>query len=188
MELELDCTWNEGKNKEKQIIHFNYKPYSLFEMPDEEIAALQKSCRAPHLQGPSLLEELAEVTKKYPKSLYALLMYHQSLKFFEFTDDADECRVSIDKKFSKQVFVKCMAAEEYIKEKRYNEFTSLFGGIEVLKGAFPQRKHFYYEEAMCFHSMWGQYFYQTGNEEQSQKHAKLLAMIANMAKSFQVLA
>ncbi|MCI5052803.1 MAG: hypothetical protein MRY21_06695 [Simkaniaceae bacterium] len=185
MKLELDCTWNENKNRAKQSIHFDYRPKSLFSMPDEQVFELQKLAHSLPQATPEVIGQIEALLKKYPKSLYAQVNYYQVLLFFELIEDAEEISKQLQKEHPDALFTKCILGGELLSKKQYDRFPQLFNHIEVLKGAFPKRRSFFYEEALNFHNLWGRYFLETGNGAQADKHKKLLVFIMNTLQSCQ---
>lgn len=185
MQLEIDCSWNEKKCRAKQKIHFDYRPKTLFCLPQEKIELLQTLGQNAHLEGPRVLEELDALVKQYPKSLYAQLIYFQTLQFFEYQEEAHKLLSQMKNAFPGQVFVKCLLGEILFRSKREEEFPALFNHVEVLQGAFSRRRGFFFEEALFFHNLWGRYFFEKGDEIQAQKHTKFIFLIVNTLKNVQ---
>jgi len=188
VKLEIECTWNEKQNKAKQVIHFDYLPKSIFSMPDDKIAFAQKLFQTAGIEGPSALEELKALKDQFPKSLYANFVYLRSLIFFQYLEEAEEYIEKLTKRFPHQPLLLCSIASDLLNDKSYKKFVSLFNNIEVLKGAFPKRRKFFFEEALFFHNLWGRYWFETGNELQSEKHKKMISLVLNTMQTFQIAA
>ncbi|MCB1075307.1 MAG: hypothetical protein KDK59_07210 [Simkania sp.] len=184
MKLDLECTWNEKKKKVKQSIHFDFHPKLIFSMPNEVTIRLQQLAHSIGVEGPKALEELKSSYEQYPKSVYAGYVYHRALMFFELFEEADELFQELRKRFEDQLLIKSILAYQLLKNKKYEDASAVFQGIEVLKGAFPRRKQFFFEEAFIFHHFWACYFLETGDELQSEKHQRLMFLITNTFKSF----
>ncbi|WP_420421159.1 hypothetical protein [Simkania sp.] len=184
MKLDLECTWNEKQKKVKQSIHFDFRPKSIFLMPDEVTARLQQLAHSIGVEGPRALEELKNSYEQYPKSVYAGYVYHRALIFFELFEEADELFQELRNRFEGQLLIKSILAYQFLREKKYADASAVFDGVEVLKGAFPRRKQFFFEEAFIFHHFWACYFLETGDELQSEKHQRLMFLITNTFKSF----
>ncbi|MCH9621661.1 MAG: hypothetical protein S4CHLAM20_10860 [Chlamydiia bacterium] len=180
MKLELDCSWNKNKNKAKVQIIFDYRPKSLFNLPISKIHRLKELAQN---SNASSLDEIKELIRQYPKSPYLLMHYYNALRSFKRPHEAADAFNKMVTLFPDQVFTKCMLGEIRLKQKEYKRLSSLFNDIEVLKGAFPKRRIFFFEEALCFHNLWGCYHFETGNKEQAEKHKKLFMFILNTAKN-----
>lgn len=187
MKLEVDCTWNEKRHRAKLVICFDYCPKSLFSMPNEIISRVQKLSQSAANSGPPVLEELKLLHQRYAKSPYLAFIYWQTLEFFQYDDEADQLLAQLARRFPEQPLTKCALANQLIKDKKYQAFASVFNHIEVLKGAFPKRRFFFFEEALCFHHLWGRYSFETGNEVQCEKHKKFLFLIMNTLKSLDMV-
>lgn len=187
MKLELDCTWNDKKDRAKQRIRFDYYPKAIFKLPIEKITMIQELAQKAPTEGPSTLKAIEELTRKFPKSLYALLNYYKVLNFFEYLDEASGVFIKMKELFPEEVFIKCIDGEFLLNKKEYKKFTELFNNIEVLKGAFPKRSDFFFEEAIFFHNLWGRYFFETGDGFQAEKHKKLIILIMNTLQNFQIV-
>ncbi len=188
MKLELDCSWNDKKNRAKQSIHFDYRPKSIFMMPDDKISLIQKLSQTARAKEPSAIKNIEELVKQFPKSLYALVNYYKVLQFFEFLDESRQVFSNIEKRFPREVFTRCIIGKFLLSSKRYQEFSQIFNRIEVLKGAFPERRMFFFEEALFFHNLWGLYWFEIGDEIQSEKHKRLFLFIMNTLQNFQLAA
>lgn len=187
MKLELECTWNNKKNKAKQRIHFDYQPKSIFGAPIEKVLLIQKLVNDARLGGPSVLKEIEALVEEFPKSLYLSYNNFKILQFFEYTDEANSLFSKMKKRFPGEVFIKCINAESLLINKEYEQFSELFNHIEVLKGAFPKRRDFYFEEALFFHHLWGRYFFERGDELQADKHKRLIQVIMNTLQNCQLM-
>lgn len=187
MKLELECTWNNKKNKAKQRIHFDYLPKSIFGLPVEKILLTQKLVHDAKTSGPAVLKEIHDLVEEHPKSLYLSFNYFKTLQFFEYLDEADALFAKMKKLFPGEVFIKCIIGESLLINKDYENFSEVFNQIEVLKGAFLKRKDFYFEEALFFHHLWGRYFFETGNELQADKHKRLILLIMNTLQNCQIM-
>ncbi len=187
MKLELDCTWDNKKNRAKQRIQFDYLPKSIFGMPVDKITLIQKLAQRAHVEGPSILKDIEEISNQFPKSLYALLNYYKTLQFFEYLEEVDEVFIKMKKLFPEEIFTKCIASELLLNNKEYEKFPEIFNHIEVLKGAFPKRRDFFFEEALFFHNLWGRYLFETGNGFQAEKHKKLILLIVNTLQNYQMI-
>ncbi|MCH9630456.1 MAG: hypothetical protein S4CHLAM37_04560 [Chlamydiia bacterium] len=186
MKLEVDCSWNEGKNKAKQTICFNHTPEDLFRMPEEKIAEIQALSQNAPTDGPKALEAIHKLKKEFPKSLYAAIIYFQTLNFFEYTEEADALLKNLKKKYPNELLVKCSIANKLLKDNKIDEFFKFFSGLEVLIAAFPKRKEFFFEEALFFHDLWIHYYTRTGDEIQGEKHKKFNFMMLNTFQSAKV--
>ena len=186
MKLHLNCTWNNEKNRAKQIIHFDYAPKAIFGMPVEKIPLLQKLIKNIAIEGVSVLKDIEKLAEQFPKSLYILLNYYKALQFFKYLDEAKQVLTKIENKFPDEVFTKCLLGESFLLNKKYEAFPVVFNHIEVLKGAFIKRREFFFEEALFFHNLWGRYFFETGNEIQANKHRNLILFIMNMLQNYQM--
>jgi len=184
MKLEVECTWNEKRNKAKQIIHFDFLPKSIFSMPKEKILCLQQLLEQAAERGPPVLGELQDLRKRYPKSLYADFIYYRALEFFELTDESAELFSEIQERYPQQVLTKCILANRLIKQGKWDEFPALFDHVEALKGAFPKRKAFFCEEALFFHHLWIYFYEKDGNGIQGEKHKRFFLLITQMLQSF----
>jgi hypothetical protein len=187
MKLELECTWNDKKNKAKQRIHFDFRPKSIFNLPEEKIVLIQKTAHNAHLEGPPVLKVLEKLTRQFPKSLYARLHYFKILHFFEYFEEAEDLFTTMKRQFPEDVFTKCLIGQSLLSNKEYEKFQKLFNHIEVLKGVFPKRRDFYFEEALFFHNLWGQFFFETGNGLQAGKHKKIILLILNTLQNCQII-
>ncbi len=174
MKIELDCTWNNQKNRAKQSIYFTHRPKSIFQIPSEKILYIQNFLQEAPLQGPSSIKEMQAMAEKFPQSLYVQWSLYKLLQFFGYTKEAQELFSMIKKKFLGEVFPTCIEAEIALKEKRYEDFPRFFREIQVLKGAFPRRRSFFFEEVLLFHNLWGRYFFETGDALQADKHRKII--------------
>lgn len=184
MKLEVDCSWDEKRKKAKQIITFEYFPKNIFLMPNETISQLQKFGQTANLEGPPILDRIKAIMVQYPKSVYAAMIYYQTLEFFEYEDKAKSVFESIKKKFPKQVFTKLAIAKQMLKREEFDKFVAFFKKAEILKGVFPQRKLFFFEEVLFFHDLWIQYFGATRNEIQFNKHKNFNLLIINTLKTY----
>ena len=183
MKLEVDCTWNQGKNKAKLIIKYDFLPKKIFSMPEAEIIELQRLAQTAKLEGPNIFKKLKIFTEKYPKSLYANAILYQTLAFFEYEDEAILLFENIKKSFPKEVFTRCIEASYLLKNKKIEEFLKYFKNTEVLKGVFPRRNLFYFEEALFFHNLWIQYYSEIKDEIQMEKHKRFNLLMLNMLQS-----
>lgn len=179
MKLSVECSWNDKKNKAKLIICYKYVPKSIFLMPVEIIRKAQDLSFNGRQMGPPALKELKEIKEKYPKSLYAAFSYYKLLDFFEYDDEAERLYNEIVKNFPSKVLTECLKANSLIIKQEYEKFKKIFNNIEVLKGVFPNRKMFYFEEALFFHNLWAKYYYDMKNEIQQQKHLAFTQLILN---------
>ena len=154
MKMEVDCTWQQKKKKAKVVINFTYTPKNIFLMPQDKILSLQDLAMNSFQMGPPVLKQLQSFIKQYPKSPYAYFAYYKTLDFFEYEEEAEAVFQMMQKKFSNQLFTRCIASGYLIKENKHQDFHDGFEGIEVLKGAFPNRREFFFEEALLFHNLW----------------------------------
>lgn len=184
MKLEVDCTWDNKQKKAKQSIHFDFRPKLIFSMPEQVASRLQELAHSIGVEGPTALEELKTSHEQYPKSVYAGYVYYRAFLFFELFEEADELFQQLRKRFNDQLLIKGILANQFLKDKNYKSAGAVFSDIEVLKGAFPRRKQFFFEEALVFHHFWGRYFFETGNELQSEKHQRFIFLITNTFQSF----
>lgn len=187
MKLEIECTWNEKRNKAKQVIRFDYRPKSLFCLPDEKIKLMQTLTRKASQEGPSTLDELKTIKIQHPNSLYANFLYYQTLAFFEYHEESEELLSELQDRFPEEVLTKCLVSNLLLKDKKYDKFSAFFQKTEVLKGIFSKRKLFFYEEALFFHSLWANYFEGVKNEIQFEKHSRFIFLILNTLQSFQLV-
>lgn len=81
MKLQLDCTWNDKKNRAKQTIHFDYCPKSIFGLPREKILLVQNFSQTAHLEGPAALKNIEELVRRFPK---VFMCYLTIIKFYRF--------------------------------------------------------------------------------------------------------
>ena len=188
MKLEVECTWNEGKDKAKQQIYFNAKPKYIFSLPDETIFEIQRLEYALGKEGPVELEKLETLAKEHPKSLFTLISYYQALRFFELFDDAEPELQKMKKNFPSQAFTKCCMAESLLDAKKLDDFPATFDGMEFLQRAFPKRREFFFREALFFHNLWGRYHLEMGNEFKTGKHRNFIMLIMNTFNSSQIAA
>jgi hypothetical protein len=184
LKLEVECTWNEKRNKAKQTIRFDYAPKSIFCMPDEKVHYLRTLSQTAGESGPSVLKDLKSLKEQFPKSLYAGVIYYQTLEFFEYLEEAEEVLLELKKHFPQQVFLRCFLAKKLLKNSEHEAFTDFFQNIEVLKGVFPKRKLFFFEEALFFHNLWVYHFEKMGDGLQSEKHQRFILLIMNTLQSF----
>ncbi|PCI93541.1 hypothetical protein COB11_05155 [Candidatus Aerophobetes bacterium] len=186
MRLEVDCSWNEGKNKAKQTICFTHHPEDLFQMTEEKISEIQALSQSAPTEGPKALEKILKIKEKFPKSLYAAIIYYQTLNFFEYTEEADTLLKGLKKEYPKEILVKCSLANKLLKDKLLDKFFELFRGLEVLVAAFPKRKEFFFEEALFFHDLWIHYYTLSGDGIQCEKHKKFNFLLLNTFQSAKV--
>lgn len=184
MKIHLDCTWNESKDSGKITIHFGFKPKSLFCVEESEIRLMHSLMENLESKKPSALRAVKDLADKHKKSIYLNVSYYNALKEFERFSTAKNLLDQMEKDFPGQLFTKCLMGESFLMEENYEEFFALFNGKEVLKTAFPKRKSYFFEEAMCFHNLWGYYFFKKGNQDQASKHQKLLTFLHQTASTF----
>ncbi len=181
MRLSVDCTWNDKKERAKVVITFQNAPKTLFHhMKVADIARLkflQSNCL---LEGPQVLQEFERYTEKYPKSIYALYAHYQCLRSFELFEDAHDLFLQMKEKFPDQVFTQCIEAHRSLEKKSFDDFFE----CEVLKGVFPRRKVFYYQEALLFHHVWRMYYQMKKKPSKSTSHDKFFALIEGMLFQF----
>lgn len=179
----MDCTWNEGKEKAKQVITFEHRPKTLFQMSDDKILELERLTRELHLEGPPALKKIKEIKKKHPTSLFAHVTYLQALEFFEYKDDAKKEFKKVKQLFPQEPFTFCYEGRYLLEKGDLVGFEKLFSGIEVLKGIFPKRRLFYFEEALAFHHLWAFFFQKIRKQDSFEKHKKVIIFILNTRKS-----
>ncbi len=179
MKLEVDCSWNNKKNRAKLIICYKYVPKNIFLMPEEIIRKSQDLSFNGKQMGPPALKELKEIKEKYPKSLYAAFSYYKLLDFFEYEDEAEQLYNEVIKEFPSQVLTECLKANLFLVNHEYEAFKKIFNNVEVLKGSFPNRKMYYFEEVLFFHNLWAKYSYDMKNEVQQKKHLAFIQLILN---------
>lgn len=187
MKLEIDCSWNEGKNSAKETICFDHQPEGLFKMPKEKILEIQALSQAAPTSGPKALEEIKRIKEIFTDSLYATMIYYQTLCFFEFIEEAEQLLKVLKKKHPKELLIRCAIASKFLKEKKTEDFYNFFRGLEVLVAAFPERKEFFFEEALFFHDLWIHYHMLTGNEIQAERHKKFNLLLINTFKSMSLV-
>ena len=183
MKLEIECSWNNNKSRAMQIVRFDFLPKSVFAMPDEKALIARSLAEKLHTDGPPILDKILFLKEQYPKSLYLYFVYYSALSFFDYKEEIASLLLELQKKFPSQPFTKCIVGNELIKEEKYDEFSKLFNKIEVLKGVFPKRQAFNFEEVLCFHSLWLRYFEHQGDGFQYQKHQKFMGLVVNTYKS-----
>jgi hypothetical protein len=177
MQLDMECKWDGGKITTKQRIYFMYKPKKLFSMPEEEIQRFQEiAADAAHI-GPKSIEQIKEIHCQYPASLYATFIYCQTLQLFEDFEEADKIIEHMQTRFKDEILTRCLIAEEWLKQRKYQEFRNVFDKIEVLGAACPQRKSFFFEEALFFHHLWARHYFETKNQFHFEKHAEVIQML-----------
>ncbi|MBI5346475.1 MAG: hypothetical protein HZB76_04975 [Chlamydiae bacterium] len=179
MNLEVDVTWNNKKNKSKVVISYKNEPKSLFLLNDDDLLKLKNLENTFLMDGPNSLKEFEKIYLSNPKSLYAIASYYLALKAYEYEEEALEVFKIIKKKFSKEVLTKCITAHNLLENREENAFIAMFSNLEVLKAVFPKRKLFYFKEAFLFHSAWQKYFFLQRNAFQAQKHANFVNLILN---------
>ncbi|MDN3507311.1 MAG: hypothetical protein P0S94_00140 [Simkaniaceae bacterium] len=185
MTISIDVSWNQGKSKGKLVIDYDYTPKKIFEMPPEKIFAMQKMAQDSAQEGPPIIAKYEAYRKAFPKSLYAMVMHFQVLEFFQMKKQAAEIFLEMKKKFPDEVFTRCIAAEYMLKHKKLDEFPKAFRGVPVLKGAFPKRRRFFFEEVLMFHNLWGQFQTMKGDDNETGKHAAMIQMVMETFESFQ---
>ena len=147
-------------------------------MPKEEIRTLQALGGEAAHEGPPILLKLDDIRKKYPKSLYAQFVYFQTLYFFKFETEITKLAEILEKQFPDEVLVNCIKADLYLKERQFDLFLDCFSHAEALKGSFPKRRIFFFEEALFFHLLWGKYHAEKGDFFQHQKHVDFLQLLS----------
>lgn len=181
MKLEVDCSWKNGEKSAKVLVRFDNKPKSLFNLTDQEVERIRELEDTCLLDGPVGLNELENICIKNPKSLYACIAYFFALRSFEFFDEAQELFHRIQKDFPGKIMTKCLEGLYLIEEDKNKEFFSLFSGNEVIKGAFPKRLFFHYQEVLLFHFAWEVYHSCQKDVFQQEKHEKMSSMIKDIA-------
>lgn len=177
MKLDMECTWDQGKKITKQRIYFVYKPKKLFSMPEETTQKFQEIAADAAQIGPKSIDQIKQIHCQYPASLYATFIYCQTLQLFEDFEEADKIIAHMQIQFKDEIFTRCLVAEEWLKQRKYLEFRDAFNNIEVLGAACPQRKSFFFEEALFFHHLWARHYFETKNEFHFQKHAEVINML-----------
>ena len=185
MAISVDVSWNQGQSKGKLIIDFDYAPKKIFEMPPEQVFQMQQMAQGSGKDGPGVIEKYEAYRKAYPKSLYAMVLHFQVLEFFEMKKEAAELFKEMQQKFPGEVFTRCIAAEYMLKHKKLDDFPKAFRGVPVLKGAFPKRRRFFFEEVLMFHNLWGQFQTMKGDEKEAAKHAAMIQMVMQTFDSIQ---
>lgn len=183
MKLEIECSWEDEKKQAKVTIAFDNSPKSIFQMPGDKIdyvKYLEKNCL---LEGPKILHELEQIAIYTPKSIYASFVYFQALRSFEFFEEASEFFVGMKEAFPDQLITKSIEAHYALEENDLKRFPSIFSNHEVLKPAFPNRKVFYFQEAILFHNAWALYYSFQKDVFQAQKHDNFIALIINAVQS-----
>ncbi|MCF7806045.1 MAG: hypothetical protein K9M07_01945 [Simkaniaceae bacterium] len=184
MRLEIDCSWNGSAASAKHIIRFDHAPKSLFNMQEEEIISLQMKMKQLAEVGPSYLEAFEGACMGHPKSLYAGYLLNQVYQFFQLHDESLEWIHALFKKFPGQLISRCLIASIHLKDGDTEAFCRDLENRQVLRALFPERKQFFFEEALLFHGLWAKVFHLQGDGIQSTKHQKLCGYIAH---SFQLL-
>ena len=113
MQLKVECTWNNKKDKGTQIIRFDHKPQSFFALPTDKIDALQKRLLEVPQIGPPMIKELESLKENYPKSLYINFHLYRVYEFFEYTEEKDNLFNEMKKNFPNELVVKCIEAHNF---------------------------------------------------------------------------
>jgi|GEM_PF-5276019 len=184
MNLEVECTWNNNKNKGKVNISYLALPENFFKLNEEELKKILELEKDFMLKGPPALKELEEMYKTHPDSQYVALAYYQGLRGFELLDEAEEAFNEIKSKFPDALITKCIEAHILLEEEDIEGFEKIFNGEQVLKAAYPDRERFHFKEALLFHSCWGIYFSHSGDITKMQKHEQFIGLILNTLKAF----
>ena len=182
MKLEIDTYWNNQKQKGKLKINFGFGPKAIFGLSAKKLDTLQKiTLNKEH----SILDQLEKFCFKNPNCLYALLFSYKTYLHYAQFNKAEEIFNKMNERFPEEVFTKCLVAERLLGKKKYPEFLALFNEIEAIKGAFYERKEFFYEEVLFFHNLWGRYHFENGHMEKAQKHKKFYEFIVNTLQNAQ---
>lgn len=184
MELNIDVTWNNGKEKAVLNIAFDQRPEELFGMPKEELNELQKIIADSEQTGPKVIEQLEAYAKKHPKSMYAAFHLYRALEYFQFDEEREAQFAKIENEFDAELLTLIIRANNALRERDNKTFETLMKKCEVAKGLFPKRDIFYFEEALYFHSAWAAYFNMKKDAMQLEKHHKFIQLIINTRQSF----
>ncbi|MEL7432108.1 MAG: hypothetical protein AAGI90_06260 [Chlamydiota bacterium] len=183
MTLQIDCSWNQGKNRGMLTISFDPAPKELFDLSEENMAALGEMVKSLPNEGPKGLEKLEAFQKQFPSSLYLGYCLHQAYTFFQQEKDLAKLRKKLERKFSATLLYQCILAEKDLADTSDSPIEP-FEGNEVLLAAFPGRTLFYYKEAIAFHEVWLKYLSMIENPIAIEKHKRFLFLIFNTHKSF----
>lgn len=184
MQLVVDTSWNNQKNKAKVIITFENLPKSLFQIEKDDLVFLKTLEESFIFEGPNGLKKFEDICLKNPKSLYAKVAYFQAFRSFEFFEEALSLYQTIKEQFPNAILTKCIKGHYLVKDDKEEEFLKLFSNQEVLKAAFNKRKLFHYKEALFFHNAWLFYYGRNKNQIQAEKHAKFITLILHTLKTF----
>lgn len=187
MRLEVDCTWNQKKEKAKLVLVFDYAPEPLFSMPLDKIHLLKELAAQSMLEGPKVLPRMETIIKENPGSLYAVFIYFEVLNFLTLDKEAAALFKKLKKQWPQEVFTRCIQARTLLQQGKNADFFSYFKGIEVLKGVFVKRELFFFEEALFFHKLWAHYFHAERDEGMHQKHMQFIGLISNTAATLMPL-
>lgn len=187
MRIEVDCSWRVGDKRKtgKVSISFLAEPAELFPSDPKDGALLVELADKYLLEGPATLELLKDLYLKYTDKVFPCMVYYFALKDFGYVTEAEDLFVELSKNFSEEPLYKCAEAQLHFEKNDLEAIPPLFLGQESLKGSFPNREVFFFQEAIFYHKVWETWFNLSGDLLQAEKHFKFQILITDTLSTFQ---
>ncbi len=126
----------------------------------------------------SVIPELIEFIKKYPNVPILRSCLGAAYSTTGQTDKLEEVAMQLYKKFPDYLFGRLNYAEICLMRREYDKIPEIFDHTFDLKELYPDRDEFHISEFVNFMSIVGEYYFYTGNRDQTQKIYELLKGVA----------